>query len=188
MSLTSLNLTDFIKQDIIDEARVRDLSTPQKIEKATFDSFYELLYKASVFAFSLSPQQTQTVNREQASAAFNKFHESFLQFEKAFINLAKQNSEQMIKYTMIINLLHQNKTEFEKAVKEGKPFTPVYSNNPQLNQVISREQATGSATFNDKEFKKPAPLVRGAEPMSKITAQRPENSWIQGTQIPLNRN
>lgn len=188
MLRSSLQLKEFINPNILDEARIRDLSTPQKVEKHTFDAFYELLYKASVLAFSLTPQQTQVVNREQASVAFNNYHEAFLQFEKAFTGLAKQNPEQLIKYTMIINVLHQNKAEFEKAIRSGKPFTPIYSTNPQLNQVIAREQASGSATFNDQAFNTKESLKLGAEPVSKINAISPGVTWTGETQIPLDRN
>lgn len=183
----SLNLSEFIKAEILDEARLRDLSTESSIEKGTFETWYEFLYNCSVLSFSITGQQSQTLTREEASTAYQSYMQAFTTYENSFNSLISQHPEQKMKYDNALALLNLNKVNFQKAITGGTVFTPVYSNNPNTNKAIAQQVASGSATFNAAAFAKPQVLPRGVEPTSKRTAGSIPQTAFSNSVIQLNQ-
>ena len=186
MTKKSLNLSDFIKTDELEEARLRPMATEAEREKSTFDAYYEFLHNASVFSFSLSNQQTQVVSRQQASALLNQYSTLFGEYAAEFMKFVKINPEQEIKYSSFVDLLKRNEQMFSTAVQKGELFTPIYSNNPNINKSIAQHWASGNATANVST----APLpdkTAGIVPVSRISDGAPPVSWMNNTVIPLDR-
>lgn len=187
MAKKSLNLSEFIKSDALDEARLRPMATPAEREKSTFDAYYEFLHNASVFAFSLSGQTTQVVSREQASSLLNQYSTLFGEYANEFMKFAQINPEQEIKYTSFVDLLKRNEQMFNQAIQKGELFTPIYSNNPAINKAIAQHWASGNASANVNAIAKPADKTVGAVPTSRRTDGTPGVSWMKDTIIPLDR-
>jgi predicted DNA-binding protein YlxM (UPF0122 family) len=187
MPKKSLDISEFVKFDAIDEARLRPMATNAEREKSTFDAYYEFLHNASVFTFSISGQLTQTVSRQQASALLNQYIALFDEYAAEFMKFAEINPEQEIKYSSFVDLLKRNQQMFMDAVRKGEIFTPIYSNNANINKAIALHWASGNATANVNSVAPLPDKTVGAVPVSRRSDTTPPVSWMKDTIIPLDR-
>ena len=189
MSRTSLELFEFIKEEFLDEARLRPMATAAEREWSAFDSAYEFLHNASVFSFSIMPQQTQHVPIGDASGTIQKYDSEFLHYIDHFQEMADKDPEQDIKYLMFKDILVRNHRNFLTAVggKTKRVFDPIYSNNPVQNRNIARNQASGTATFVKSNPPAQLPkVVPGVTPVSRRSDVTIKPSILNSTVLPLN--
>jgi hypothetical protein len=103
------------------------------------------------------------------------------------MKFAQINPEQEIKYSSFVDLLKRNEQLFNTAVQQGSIFTPIYSNNPNINKSIAQHWASGNATANVNSIAALPDKTPGVVPVSRRSDGAPPVSWMNNTVIPLDR-